>query len=85
MRSKESLKSNPYLFYQPEKRKTVNGARSFMACAMLRVAAFMMCPGDDISMILAAGNSHHSNMPESALLYKMPSIRRKENVILIKR
>ncbi len=82
MRKKESLRSNPYIFYQPEKREKVNGLKSFMAFLLLRSAAFMMCPGDDISMVLAAGNTHQPNMPEAAILFEDPRVNKKEKVIL---
>ena len=82
MRIKESLRSDPYIFYQPEKREKISGFKSFMTLLLLRTAAFMMCPGDDISMMLAAGNTHQPNMPDAAILYESPKIIKKEKVVL---
>lgn len=55
-------------------RKRVNRVASTVAVGLLRMGAFMICPGDDIAMLTAAGSGSlgQNEQPPVALIHERP-------------
>lgn len=78
MRPKESALDIPEIFYKPAHKEQVSGPSKWVLNTVLRVGTLMMCPGDDIAMVIASSSNafdSHSSSP-SAILYETPRLPR---------